>query len=148
MLASVEFSWLHGLSCYFIIVSTPTTGSENKWLTIIWHNLTIFILTSTWTIRIYSHLLKTYANQQQQMGWVQIVMDVVMPLSVKIMSYGLMLLSKIMVAPLSKPQGGNPDVIESVPSQTPEDFNALLEMHPLIHRTLITTIETYNLTLS
>ncbi len=76
-------------------------------------------------------LTPTYANQQQQMGWVQIMMDVVMPLSMKMMSYGLTPLNKIAVMPLSKPQGGNLDVIESVASQTPEDFIAHPEMHPL-----------------
>jgi hypothetical protein len=58
-------------------------------------------------------------------------MDVVTPLSVKIMYYALTPLSKITIIPLSKPQGGSPDVIESVASQTPEDFTTHLEMHPL-----------------
>jgi hypothetical protein len=37
------------------------------------------------------------------------------------------------VTPLSEPLGGSLDVNASVASQTPEDFIAHPEMHPLIH---------------
>ncbi len=37
------------------------------------------------------------------------------------------------VTPLSKPLGGSLDVNESVASQTPEDFTAHPEIHPLMH---------------
>ncbi len=37
------------------------------------------------------------------------------------------------VTPLSEPLGGSLDVNASVASQTPEDFTAHQEMHPLKH---------------
>jgi hypothetical protein len=54
-------------------------------------------------------------------------------MSMTIVVYAVLLLSKTAVTPLSKPQGGSPDVKESVASQIPEDFTAHLKMHPLRH---------------
>jgi hypothetical protein len=56
-----------------------------------------------------------------------------MPFSMKIVLYAVMPLSKIAVTPLSKPQGGSPDVKASVASQILEDFTTHLEMHSLRH---------------
>ncbi len=50
-----------------------------------------------------------------------------------IVVYAVMLLSKTAVTPLSKRQGGSPDVKATVASQIPEDFTAHLEMHTLRH---------------
>jgi hypothetical protein len=55
------------------------------------------------------------------------------PLSMKTVLYAITPLSKTVVMPLSKPQGGSPDVKASVAYQIPEDFTAHLEMHPLRH---------------
>jgi hypothetical protein len=60
-------------------------------------------------------------------------MDTIMPLTLKIVLYAVMLLSKTAVTPLSEPQGASLDVKASVASQIPEDFTAHLEMHPLRH---------------
>jgi hypothetical protein len=60
-------------------------------------------------------------------------MDAITPLTLKIVLYAVMPLSKTAVTPLSKPQVASPDVKGSVASQIPEDFTAHLEMHPLRH---------------
>jgi hypothetical protein len=60
-------------------------------------------------------------------------MNAIMPLTLKIVLYAVTPLSETGVTPLSKPQGGSPDVKASVASQIPEDFIAHLEMHPLRH---------------
>jgi hypothetical protein len=60
-------------------------------------------------------------------------MDAITPLSLKIVLYAVMPLSKTVVMPLSKPHEGSRDVKASVTSQIPEDFTAHLEMHPLGH---------------
>ncbi len=54
-------------------------------------------------------------------------------MSMTIVVYVVMPLSKTAVMPLSEPQGGSPDVKASVASQIPEDFTTHLEMHPLRH---------------
>ena len=54
-------------------------------------------------------------------------------MSMTIVVYVVMPLSKTAVTPLSEPRGGSPDVKASVASQIPEDFTAHLEMHPLRH---------------
>jgi hypothetical protein len=54
-------------------------------------------------------------------------------MSMAIVVYVVMPLSKTAVTPLSKLQGGSLDVKASVASQIPEDFTAHLEMHPLRH---------------
>jgi len=68
-----------------------------------------------------------------QLGVVQIVMNAIMPLTLKIVLYAVTPLSETGVTPLSEPQGVSPDVKASVASQIPEDFTAHLEMHPLRH---------------
>ncbi len=45
----------------------------------------------------------------------------------------------VVETPLSVTPGGSPEVIGCVASQIPEDFTALLEMHPLKHKTSLTT---------
>jgi hypothetical protein len=60
-------------------------------------------------------------------------MHAITPLMLKIVLYAVMLLSETAVTPLSKPQGGSPDVKAGVASQIPEDFTAHLEMHPMRH---------------
>ena len=57
-------------------------------------------------------------------GVVQIVMNAVISLTLNIVLYAVMPLSKTGVTPLSEPQGGSPDVKASVASQIPEDFTA------------------------
>ncbi len=52
-------------------------------------------------------------------------------MTLKIVLYAVMLLSKTAVMPLSEPQGASLDVKASVASQIPEDFTAHLEMHLL-----------------
>jgi hypothetical protein len=60
-------------------------------------------------------------------------MDAITPLTLKIVLYAVMPLSKTAVMLSSKPQGASPDVKASVTSQIPEHFTAHLEMHPLRH---------------